>query len=101
MSKMQRDKGALFERECVNALKEYHLDAVRVPLSGAANGFKGDIHVRVHWQDTPLRLECKRRANGFGLIYDNLGDNDAVVVRADRKEAIVCMSLETFARLCQ
>ncbi len=101
MGKASRDKGALFEREVVNALKEHHLNAKRVPLSGAAEGFKGDVLVDVHWQDKPLKLECKRRANGFGLIYDNLGDNDAVVVRADRKPAVVCMSLEMFARLCQ
>ena len=42
MGKMQRDKGARFEREIVKKLEFHDIKAKRVPLSGAT-WLKGDI----------------------------------------------------------
>ena len=42
MGKMQREKGARFERECVKQLNFHDIVAKRVPLSGAT-WLKGDI----------------------------------------------------------
>lgn len=41
------------EREVVDAFREYHFTAHRVPLSGAADGFPGDVRVTVTWQPEP------------------------------------------------
>ena len=85
MGKSQRDKGARFERECVNLLKEAGRDAKRVPLSGAADGFKGDIIC------DGLILECKKRASGFKQIRSWLEGNDALIIGSDREEPLVVL----------
>ncbi len=41
-----REKGNRFERAMVVAMTAGGLDAKRVPLSGSAAGFKGDLHYR-------------------------------------------------------
>lgn len=101
MTSSAKRKGDKHELATVALFKEYHLDAKKVPLSGAADGFKGDIHVTVHWKPAPLKLECKIRAEGFKELYRWLEGNDAVVVRADRKPALAVIPLELFVKLCQ
>lgn len=97
MGKSQRDKGNRTERAIVNALKGAGIDAVRVPLSGAGNGFKGDIQAQI--SGSVWKLEVKARENGFKQLYGWLESNDALVVKADRKEALVVMPLSTFCEL--
>jgi len=46
MGKQQRDIGMRFERKVVNLAKDAGLEAYRVPLSGAAEGFKGDVIIK-------------------------------------------------------
>ncbi len=70
MGKMQRDKGNRIEREIVNILKKNNINAKRVPLSGSANGFKGDIVIES--KNKTFRCEVKARKDGFKLIYKNL-----------------------------
>lgn len=102
-----RQKGADFEREVVNELKELGLDAKKVPLSGAVADFEGDIwiapsHESPHRKNYPvprLVLEAKRRKRGFKTIYDALeqgGGNDIVVARDDRKETFFVLPKKTF-----
>lgn len=101
MGKFSRDKGNRVEREIVRRLQDhYGLAAERVPLSGASGGrFAADLSIPVNGQD--LRLEVKARANGFAQIYDWLGANDALVIKADRKPALIVMSLERAAGYAQ
>ena len=66
MGKASRDKGGRFERELVNTARAHSLDAFRVPLSGAADGFKNDVIIksgRETWE-----LEAKKRASGLKMI---------------------------------
>jgi Holliday junction resolvase len=98
--KPSRDKGSRFERAVVNELKAKHLDARRVPLSGAM-WLKGDVEVSVHWRDDPLRLECKIRKDGFKEIYRWLDKNDALVIRADGQPALAVLPLSMLADLLQ
>lgn len=88
------------ELATVALLKEHHLEARKVPLSGGT-WMKGDVLVDVHWQDAPLKLECKIRANGFKQIYEWLEGNDALVIRADRQKALAVIPLELLAQLIQ
>ena len=87
-----REKGCRFERALVRLFQEHGLGAERVPLSGSAGGtFQGDLTVPVLGRD--LRIEAKVRAGGFRELYGWLRDSDALIVRADRKEALVVVPL--------
>lgn len=101
MGKLSRDKGYRYEAETVNLLKGFHLDAWRVPLSGATAHDKGDIRVRVHFRNQPLTGECKRRAALPAWIKAALGDNDFLAMRADRDETLVVVRASFFAELLQ
>ncbi len=94
MGKMQRNKGNRVEREIVNYLKDNGIPAKRVPLSGAAEGFKGDIII-----DGSLRAEVKARKDGFKQIYDWLEGNDYLFIKANRKPVLVVMEIDEFIRL--
>jgi len=79
-------RGYEHEAETVAALVAAGLDARRVFGSGAYKqqlgpDFAGDVVVE------GLRLECKRRKNGFGRIYEAFDqhDSDLVAARADRR----------------
>ena len=116
MSRMQRDKGARNERDLVNKLKAAGLDAKRVPLSGACEGFKGDVVVIGYTElrysgrrdedgrPTPgfiegeLTIECKVRARGFKFIYDNIDGNDILAIRSDHNEWLVVERLSDWMK---
>lgn len=87
--KHSRNKGARFEREIVNTLKERGYLAERIPLSGAMGTFKGDVQVKIG--NRTLKFECKSLANGFKFLYHNLGDNSGLILRADKKEALIVL----------
>lgn len=104
VGKASRDKGARFERELVNTLKEAGLDASRVPLSGmgheaSENGeFAGDIVVP--WLGGREKFEAKKRAGGFALLYRWLGRHRGLFIAADRKETLVVLRLSDFVKIC-
>lgn len=93
MSRMQRDKGNRVEREIVKYLKENGLQAKRVPLSGAADGFKGDILIG------NLKAEVKARKDGFKQIYNWLEDNDVLFLKANRKKVLAVIDIDFFIKL--
>ena len=88
MGKKSRDKVARNERKIVEIIQSHGVEAKRVPLSGAATGFKGDIQMGT-WT-----IECKVRANGFKQIYDWLdGDSDFLVIGRDRSPPLAVIDL--------
>jgi hypothetical protein len=91
------EKGKRLERLIVQVLTSYGLAAKRVPLSGAAIGFKGDVHLTVGQQT--LVVEAKSRKKGLSQINQWLGDNDALVVQQDRFPPLIVMDLRRFSRL--
>lgn len=93
MSKFSRDKGARGERFLVHLLQERGYAAERVPASGAAGGrFSGDISIPIMGIDR--RIEAKWRAGGFAQLYGWLGDNYALIVKADRKRPLLVIPLD-------
>lgn len=90
MGKAQRDKGNRVERSIVNLFRENGFKALRVPLSGAAQGFKGDIVLEDKYQ-----CECKARKSGGGFVTIEkwLGDNHMLFCIRDRAEALVVMPI--------
>jgi Holliday junction resolvase len=87
-----RDKGGRLERAVVRLLQDAGLGAERVPLSGAAGGScQGDLTVPILGRD--LTIEAKSRKNGFRELYAWLDGRDGLVVKADRREALVILPL--------
>lgn len=69
MGKFSRDKGKRNEYLVRDALRaEGYTDAARVPSSGAAEGFKGDIEFT--YNGKKLKVEVKSRANEFKALYE-------------------------------
>ena len=93
-----RRKGYRLERTVIRALQGYGFAAERVPLSGAARGrFGGDVSVPLLGRDR--RGEVKARSNGFRRLYQWLGDHDFLIVKADRREALVVLPLSLAAEI--
>lgn len=90
-------KGSGFEREVVEALREYGLEAKKVPLSGALADYPGDVTLTVNGRTHTI--ECKRRRAGFKTLYGWLGKNDYLVFRDDKCEPLLVMRLKDFAIL--
>jgi hypothetical protein len=92
MGKSQRDKGARGEREFAKLT-----NGKRVPLSGAVEGYSNDVIAY------DLQWEVKRRKTGFKTLYEWIEDErekpDAVALRTDNKQWLVCMTLDKFKEL--
>lgn len=84
--KSSRRKGFGGERELARLL-----GGRRIPLSGSAGGeFAGDVEV-----PGLGRGEVKRRKDGFRELYKWLESRDFLAVRADRREWLIVMGLDT------
>jgi Holliday junction resolvase len=95
-----RAKGAAFEREIVNALRDYLGVDCRRNLEQTRSGGE-DIILK------PYSIECKRRANMALYEWWDQAVTSAkrsnlrpvMVLRADRKDALVVMDFQVFCRL--
>lgn len=94
--KKHREKGNRFERAMVVAMTAGGLDAKRVPLSGVAAGFKGDLHYRE--RGIPRVLECKVRKNAWKDLYDYLDEPeiDRLAIKRDGREPLVVIPLADY-----
>lgn len=68
-----RNKGARVERELVHLLNTKGFTAIRVPLSGAAKGFKHDIIAAKEGKN--INIEVKARGTGYTKIYKEIRKN--------------------------
>lgn len=94
-----RDKGGRREREFVELHRALGIDAKRVPLSGAAQGFKGDIHLTLRGRALQAEVKARAAGSGFVTLERWLGDNDALFLRRDRADAVVVLPWRTWAWL--
>jgi len=92
MPNRQKEKGSRFERDIVDKARVRDLTANRVPLSGSASGFKGDVHIKVG-RETWV-IEAKKRKSGFKFLYKHLEGADILVVGEDRNRALAVIDLE-------
>ncbi len=93
-----RDKGNRLERAVVRLLQDRGLGAERVPLSGSAGGsYSGDLTVPILGRD--LVVEAKARANGFARLYSWLEGRDILIIKADRRDALVVLPLRLAAEI--
>lgn len=99
MPSRSKQKGDRDERQLTEAARGAGLEARRVPLSGAAEGFKGDVLI-TDASGKVWTAECKVRADGFKQIYGWMADYiDVLTLRADRKPRLVVMREEVFFSL--
>jgi hypothetical protein len=69
-----------------------------MPLSGAPRGrWSGDATVELLGRDRTI--ECKARKDGFRELYAWLEGRDLLVVRADRRDALVVLPLKLAAEI--
>jgi Holliday junction resolvase len=93
-----RDKGNRLERAIVRLLQDHGLGAECIPLTGSAGGsFSGDVTTPLIGRD--LTIECKSRANGFLKLYAWLEGRHILVVKADRRDALVILPLRLAAEI--
>ena len=89
MGKKSRDKGARIERDVVNILKAAGRKAKRTaPLQTYQQNNEPDI------ESEGKRIEVKARKDGFKQIYQWLGDNDWLILKADNKPYLLVKKLE-------
>jgi hypothetical protein len=87
-----RDKGSRLERALVRLFQDAGFGAERVPLSGSAGGsFSGGLSIPLLNRD--LTVECKARGDGFGRLYSWLDGRDLLIVKADRRDALVVLPI--------
>ena len=89
-----RAKGAVFERDCVNAAKGYNIPTERsghAQTTHSGNGFFGDISMKV--MGLYRKIECKIAGDTPKIMYKWIkdGDNYAVFHRRDREPTLVTM----------
>jgi Holliday junction resolvase len=83
-----RRKGATEERALVRYLQDRGFAAEKT----SRTGYRGsDISMPLLGVDRSCEVKC--RARGFRQLYDWLGGNDFLIVRSDRKPALVVIPL--------
>lgn len=92
-------KGSKIEREFVELHRALGLDAKRVPLSGAAAGWKGDIKVIVRGREITGEVKARASGSGFVTLEKWLGDNDLLLLKRDRAQPIVVLPWHVWAWL--
>jgi len=94
MSNVSRRKGARVENDVPRKLNHHGIPARKISRMYQSGH---DIDAVVRGQT--LRVEVKSRAQGFGTIYNWLTDRDVLIVKADRKPALVVLPLDLAAQL--
>lgn len=91
MGSKSRRKGADFERETVNIFKAHGIAAERRAglQASAITEDQGDVYAA-----GVGKVECKRRARGFSLLYEALANADCAVVRDDRSPPLIVFDLQ-------
>jgi hypothetical protein len=102
----RRAKGDRIERELVHRHEEIGVRAERYPLSGASR-FRDtghDLDISAFGREQPpIVAEVKGRKNGagFATLERWLGDYDALFLRRNNADPIVCMPWRLWARILE
>ncbi len=91
-----RRKGDRLEREVVKLLQAAGVPAKRVPLSGSMAGYPGDVVANMAGRELCLEVKARR---DFKTLHAWLEHRDALILKADRKEALVVLRLADFLKV--
>jgi hypothetical protein len=83
-----RRKGLDAERVLVRYLQSQGLSATKTSRTGYAG-----TDISVDLLGIERRIECKVRSHGFRQLYEWLANADLLIIRADRREPLVCLPL--------
>ena len=86
-------KGGRIERLAVKMLSEVS-EAARIPLSGAIEGWKGDVSV--YLQGKKFVAEVKGRKNPLKTIDNWIGEHDMLLIKPDYKPFYVVFTEKSF-----
>jgi hypothetical protein len=89
-----RRKGARIELDTLHKLQDAGIIAEKLSYA-----YKKTHDLKVALFDRNMKMEIKCRANGFATIYRWLKPVDLLVLRRDRSEPLVTMSLATLIEL--
>ncbi len=101
-----RRKGGRIEREIVDRHRALNIKSERYPLSGASR-FRGsghDVDIYAFGTDAaPLVAEVKGRKNGAGFttLEKWLGEYDALFLRRNNTDPLVCLPWRVWASLIE
>ena len=99
--KPSRNKGARVEREFVVKLRASGINAKRVPLSGAAEGFKGDIIIETPCAQYRVEVKARKDGAGFRTLESWLDENDFLFLKRNNGDPLVTMSWDAFTSLIE
>lgn len=95
--KNPKRKGDRCERATVQQIREAGFEAERVPLSGAIQWLPGDVTATLPTLGEVV-IECKARRD-FKTLYDWLEHRDGLVLKADRRDALIVLRLIDFLKV--
>src|SRR5262245_52303465 len=101
MGKKSRDKGNRIENEIKHAHRRGGIECHKVPLSGAVDGFAGDLRVVAGNRELVGESKGRNSGGGFRTVERWLGDNDMLFLRKDNAEPRVLITWELWLWLLQ
>jgi hypothetical protein len=110
MTHPSKQKGNRRENEVVRLHEHTNAFAKRIPLSGAVQGYPGDVEIRIppisrgsldSEGAITFRGEVKARASGSGFktLEGWMGDNDFLFLKRDRQPFLVVLTEEAYKKL--
>jgi hypothetical protein len=71
-----------------------------VPLSGAAEGYPGDLIIGgAGTRELRAEVKCRAEADGWVVVKRWLGDNDLLFLIEDRKDPLIVLPWSVFTQL--
>lgn len=87
-----KQKGSRRERQVVEKFLGEGIQAQRVPLSGAAAGFKGDVWAELAGERLVVEVKARANGEGFATLERWIEGAQALVLWRDRTEPMVLMN---------
>lgn len=99
MPNKSKRKGDSEERAIVNLHLSWGLSIERTLESGKRSNSPVRWDLNLHSPIGLLRGECKVRGSGYKVIYDQLGENDFLTIRADKKQRLYVVPERVWKKL--
>lgn len=96
-----RRKGYRVENQLAHLHREIGVECRRIPLSGAAEGYPGDLEIRRGGRWLRGEVKARKAGKGFALLERWLGEHDLLFLKRNRKKPLVVMPWEVYQRLIQ
>jgi Holliday junction resolvase len=100
MSSKSKSKGNRIERHVVNVFKEHNIDSKRAwGSNGVSIGEHEEVDVVAHINKKKWLFQVKGRHKIADYLKPNLEIVDAQILKEDRQQALVVLSLDAWIKL--